>query len=351
MTTKSAGAHRRELEAIQALGARAEDAGEFCLKTGSRLAAATAAEGFWFFLLDPSTTAPIHLEGDTLGTELRTALSENGLALDSRKESSPDLGSGLQEREPRYSVLRPANDHLLVEVALGNGFEADVVLFVGAGGAPRGLLVLLRASGKDSRLKGHRRLFEALTPSICRCLRGLLSRSLADSLPGNREVSMLLGPLGEIEAITPSIRWLWPTREHRIENLPLPVLNSIGLVRRHLRDPSGATSLEAVPLLLWATGERYQVQAHLLAGTDDRSRGLIQLRPMRALDDTENLLRLGLTRREAEVTQACLRGFTNRQAAYLLAVSKHTVEHHLSRVYEKLSLRTRSELAALLLGG
>lgn len=166
MTT--AGAHRNELEAIQALGSQAEDVGEFCLKTGSRLAAATAAEGFWFFLLDPSTAAPIHCETDSLRTEICAALGGNGLALDNRRESTPDLGSGLQEREPRYSVLRPTSDHVLVGIALEKGFDADVVLFVGAGGVPRGLLVLLRARGDDSRLKGRRRLFDTVTPTICR---------------------------------------------------------------------------------------------------------------------------------------------------------------------------------------
>jgi DNA-binding CsgD family transcriptional regulator len=41
-------------------------------------------------------------------------------------------------------------------------------------------------------------------------------------------------------------------------------------------------------------------------------------------------------------------GATNREAAAALFVSPKTIEYHLGRVYRKLGLRSRSQLAALL---
>jgi DNA-binding NarL/FixJ family response regulator len=44
-------------------------------------------------------------------------------------------------------------------------------------------------------------------------------------------------------------------------------------------------------------------------------------------------------------------GLTNREVASELVISAKTVEHHLSRVYAKLGLRSRTELAAHLAPG
>ena len=41
-------------------------------------------------------------------------------------------------------------------------------------------------------------------------------------------------------------------------------------------------------------------------------------------------------------------GATNKEAAAALFLSPKTVEHHLGQIYKKLSLRSRTELTALL---
>jgi DNA-binding CsgD family transcriptional regulator len=55
-----------------------------------------------------------------------------------------------------------------------------------------------------------------------------------------------------------------------------------------------------------------------------------------------------LTPQEHAVAHVVARGATNREAADELFISIKTVEHHLSRVYAKLGVRSRTELAALL---
>ena len=52
-----------------------------------------------------------------------------------------------------------------------------------------------------------------------------------------------------------------------------------------------------------------------------------------------------LTPQELQIALVVARGATNREAAAELLLSRRTVEHHLVRIYRKLGLHTRSQLA------
>jgi|GEM_PF-5946205 len=56
-----------------------------------------------------------------------------------------------------------------------------------------------------------------------------------------------------------------------------------------------------------------------------------------------------LTRAEARVAEAVVRGASNRQAAVQLSLSEKTVDSHLQHIYRKLDVRSRSQLVAALL--
>jgi DNA-binding NarL/FixJ family response regulator len=58
-----------------------------------------------------------------------------------------------------------------------------------------------------------------------------------------------------------------------------------------------------------------------------------------------------LTEREREIAELVAGGATNKQVAVALFVSDKTVERHLSNVYAKLGVRSRTELAAMLARG
>ena len=53
-----------------------------------------------------------------------------------------------------------------------------------------------------------------------------------------------------------------------------------------------------------------------------------------------------LSRREHEVLRLLGEGLSNREIAARLFISPKTAEHHVSRIYAKLDLRTRAEAAA-----
>ncbi len=57
-----------------------------------------------------------------------------------------------------------------------------------------------------------------------------------------------------------------------------------------------------------------------------------------------------LTATEARVAELVATGATNGEVAAALGVSAKTVETHLTRVYRKLAVRSRTELAVLVAG-
>ena len=66
-------------------------------------------------------------------------------------------------------------------------------------------------------------------------------------------------------------------------------------------------------------------------------------------DDTRDDVRIEHPNRKkasSKVTRLIVTGMTNREAADELMLSTKTVEFHLSHVYAKLGVRTRSELRA-----
>ncbi|SDP72044.1 regulatory protein, luxR family [Streptomyces sp. cf386] len=54
----------------------------------------------------------------------------------------------------------------------------------------------------------------------------------------------------------------------------------------------------------------------------------------------------GLTPQEQAVARLVASGATNQQAALELFISVKTVQYHLTHIYSKLGIRSRSELAA-----
>ena len=55
-----------------------------------------------------------------------------------------------------------------------------------------------------------------------------------------------------------------------------------------------------------------------------------------------------LTPHELQVALLVAQGLTNREVGTALFLSPKTIEHHLSAIYRKLGLRSRTQLATLL---
>ncbi len=57
-----------------------------------------------------------------------------------------------------------------------------------------------------------------------------------------------------------------------------------------------------------------------------------------------NVAAYGLSPREEEVIGLLVRGFTNRQISHSLFISEHTVQRHISNIFEKVGVRSRKNL-------
>jgi DNA-binding CsgD family transcriptional regulator len=68
----------------------------------------------------------------------------------------------------------------------------------------------------------------------------------------------------------------------------------------------------------------------------------------RMLGDADLRERFGLTGREVEVARLMASGLTNRAIAERIGTSPHTVRHQGERVFDKLRVRTRADIAAKL---
>jgi DNA-binding NarL/FixJ family response regulator len=55
--------------------------------------------------------------------------------------------------------------------------------------------------------------------------------------------------------------------------------------------------------------------------------------------------RLGLTPRELEIVTTVTTGFTNKEIAQRFSLSEETVKHHLTKIFSKLGVSNRLELA------
>jgi len=116
-------------------------------------------------------------------------------------------------------------------------------------------------------------------------------------------------------------------------------------------DPGEAVKLVDFPV--WgilpreATPEELSAAVHALAeglwvGSPALAQNLLGRRPFAALDGAEEVID-PLTDRERQVLQLTAEGLANKQIAAALNISENTVKFHLSSLYAKLSVTSRTE--------
>jgi len=116
-------------------------------------------------------------------------------------------------------------------------------------------------------------------------------------------------------------------------------------------DPEQAARLNGLPvwgaLPLEAAPEELQAALHALAeglwvGSPALIRGLLERHTLTAIEDTEQVVDT-LTERERQVLQLTAQGLANKQIAVTLDISENTVKFHLSSLYAKLGVTSRTE--------
>ncbi len=129
-------------------------------------------------------------------------------------------------------------------------------------------------------------------------------------------------------------------REHSAESSVL-LLNHIDALGPLLAEREGATSLLTAP-----NGETFAVHARAISSRG-RKRVAVLVRALGVeLDGICHRYRL--SPREGEVVQLLLRGYSNRDIASTLSITPATVKRHLTRVFDKTGVDSRTQLVCRL---
>lgn len=213
---------------------------------------------------------------------------------------------------------------------------------------PWAAMVLLRADDRDDFEPWQVDLLSGLNEPLTRALRRLLL--LAEIRAHSEPDAPALVLLERSEASSPAgdelrLRHASAAARHWIEQIddstagPLPyALYSLAM--------NAARAGHAVSRIRTRAGRWLTAHAESSAPAGEIS---LILQPSRPHEIAQVLTgAYGLTAREAEVARLVAAGCANDEIARLLFVSRYTVEDHLKKCYEKLGVRSRSELVSRL---
>jgi DNA-binding CsgD family transcriptional regulator len=283
---------------------------------------------------------PLFLDNELGGEDVNTFVS---LATSGPPVASLD-GTTRHQRQasPRYrEIMRP----------LGLGDELRAALRTGTD--CWGYLCLHRADSELGFTDAEAALVERLAPHVAYALRQAVLLFGAPALgpevgPG---VLVLTDTLDVVET-TPEAQQLLalivpPSPGAR---LPIAVLTVVHALRATHGDSSLTRRFPSARVPL-ATGGWLNVHASWLRGAQGDGRITVVLQPA-AVSETVPLMLAahGLTRREAEVARLVLRGSSTREMVDTMRISRYTVQDHLKAVFDKVGVRSRRDLAGVLMG-
>jgi DNA-binding NarL/FixJ family response regulator len=123
-----------------------------------------------------------------------------------------------------------------------------------------------------------------------------------------------------------------------------PVLASLlPQMRSRLRDRHDTTAAALLTVDLC-------VRACYMSGPSGRHLLLVLERVQRRDAVAANIEKFALSPRECDVVMLVLYGYSNRRIADQLVLTEYTVEDHLKRVFAKIGVKSRTALAAKILG-
>jgi DNA-binding CsgD family transcriptional regulator len=157
---------------------------------------------------------------------------------------------------------------------------------------------------------------------------------------------------GKIVSHTSSAEhWLWDLEDldplWRHENIPMAVRMVSGALR-HALAPGSDNDHNLIPRVRvrGRSGRWLALYGSLTEPSGDRpGETVIVIGPAKPEEVAWlNVAAYGLSPREEEVVELVVRGFTNRQISGALFISEHTVQRHLSNIFEKVGVRSRKNL-------
>jgi DNA-binding CsgD family transcriptional regulator len=190
-----------------------------------------------------------------------------------------------------------------------------------------------------------------LTPHIADGLRKalLLSNASLTKSPDGPGVLILAEDLSVVAVTAAAEYWLMELREmERADGHPLPA--TVRSVVARLKAIEGGL-VDTMPKVRLHTRSGYWLVLYASRLRREGSPAQISVIVERAqpAEIAPLIMQVyDLTKREGEVTQCILRGWSTHEIAARLHISRHTVQDHLKAIFEKVDVSSRGELAARL---
>lgn len=322
-------------------------AADLLARVGQQVGACLRADATCMIQLDPETALPIYVVSDGWSDDDHRPLIEHALLA----SPAADPGRLLQQRrrtalvDELVAARQPYyRDPYFEYHLLLHGYRHELQAVCATAQRGRAFLTVTRRGASGAFEPRHRRLLDAVAPHVAAGMHAAMIRETLHAPPADGAGIIVLDERGAVElANAAGDRWLAspdaPGRPGRL--WALHVLS--GLLTRSLSEPD-SPEVPAIELADPSTGALYQLRAERAGGADDRPRSIILLEPVRRPERVETLLRLGLTRREAEVTLAILRGTPLEMIAAQAGMSPHTAAQHVRNICTKLGVSSRRAL-------
>lgn len=300
--------------------------------------------------LDPATTLPtggVHEEG------FSAAGGERVLRLEFGGPTDVNTLADLARSKAHVNTLAAATRGQVEtsvryrEVLVPEGLRHELRAVYRDQHGPWAAMVLLRAPDRDDFDPREVELLAAINEPLTRALRRLLllAEMQAHADPGAPGLVLLEPSTGtdrgelQVTHASPAARqWLEQIDDSAAGPLPYALYS---LAMRAAREGHAVARMR--------TRSGRWLTAHAEAALTTGPGISLILQPSRPHEIAQILAgAYGLTAREAEVARLVAAGCTNDEIAKLLFVSRYTVEDHLKKSYEKLDVRSRSELVSRL---
>ena len=249
---------------------------------------------------------------------------------------------GALERSLRYrELLRP----------YGFGYELGGAF---VDGHLWGGMDLIREEGDPDFDGSEAALVKRIAPHVGAGLKAAALRSRATREQDSPDVPgvITLDRSGSVISHTPTAEhWLRDLEDldphWRRDNLPMAVRMVSGALS-HALSPGSDNDHNLVPRVRvrGRSGRWLALYGSLTESSGDRpGETVIVIGPARPEEVAWlTLAAYGLSPREEEVVELVVRGYTNRQVSSTLFISEHTVQRHLSNIFEKVGVRSRKTL-------
>lgn len=282
--------------------------------------------------------APRYLANELTGADVNTFTA---LATSAAHVATLDSATGGSRPDSeRYREL-------MAPAGLGDEMRAALV----AGSECWGYLCLHRADGPFGFTRREAEILARLGPHIAHALRlALLGPA---TVPGDDRGPGVLLVTDDVVPVasTPEAEHLLSLLDPGPGGLPLPVVvHAVVATLSAIERGTAAPSRLPRATVRTRDGGWLEVHASRMQGPAGLDRVTVVLEPARPhTAATARLMVYGLTRRETAVATRVLRGESNRAIAGALRLSEHTVHDHTKAIFDKTGVRSRGELAGLLL--